>query len=494
MPPSFRLFASRLAPTLALAFFAPLGGCDVGPDYHAPTLEIPTAYRATGATARAAWPRADWWRGFGSATLDRLIADAEAGNFDMRAAVARVRQADAQVRISGAPLLPSFSANAGQTWQREGFAVSGARNAAQFGGKPYIESRTYNLGLSVSYEVDLWGRVRAQQENAEASALYSRFDQQTVALTTVTSVANTWFQALAYQDRLDVLHRNLRDAQEILQAIQGRLSVGTASQLDVAQQASLVAGLRAEEPGFRSSLEQQLIGLGILTGQPPESITAEPGTLTTLSLPELDPGLPSALVERRPDVQAAEAQLIAANANIKAARANFFPQLSLTGSGGWESTALTALTGPGTIIASVTSSIAQSIFDNGLKRGQYELAKGQYDELLADYRKAVVQALTDVDNALVAYRYATEQERLERDAVTVAQQASDIARAQVAAGTSDIVTALQAQTTLFSDLDTLAQIRLARFQALLDLYKALGGGWTKDDVIAPPSTIYHGIL
>jgi NodT family efflux transporter outer membrane factor (OMF) lipoprotein len=235
-------------------------------------------------------------------------------------------------------------------------------------------------------------------------------------------------------------------------------------------------------------------GLGILVGRPPQSITVTPGTLSTLSLPEVAPGLPSELLERRPDVASAEAQLIAANANIRSARANFFPQVTLTGQAGLQSTALTSLFNPGSELFSLAGSVTQTIFDNGLKRGQYEQYKGKYDELVADYRKAVVQAFTDVQNGLDSYRLATEQEDLERQAVAVAQRAADIAKAQVAAGTSDIVTALQAENTLFTDLDTLAQVRLTRFQALLNLYKALGGGWSKSDVKAPPSTIYHGIL
>ncbi len=487
---SGRRHAGPAAPALALlGFAAALGGCNLGPDYTPPGIEVPAAYRATADSARTAWPSTDWWRGFGSPELDGLIADAQAYNFDIQAAVARVRQADAQVRISGSPLLPTVEGLPQYNYSR-----AGGRIRSPLGSSRSTDTRIYDLGLNASYEVDLWGRLRAQQQSAEASALFSRFDQQTVALTAVTAVASTWFQALAFQDRLDVLHRNLRDAQDILLAIQGRLDAGTVSQLDVAQQAALVAGLLAQEPALRSSLEVQLIGLGILTGRPPESITVRPGTLTALALPEVGAGLPSELLERRPDVQAAAMQLVAANANIRSARANFFPRLTLTGSYGLESAALSGLTGPGTMLLTFVASATQTLFDNGLKGGQYDLTKGQYDELVATYRKTVVQAFTDVDTALTQFRYATEQERLERDAVARAQLAADIVRAQVRAGVSDIVTALQAQTTLFSDLDLLAQVRLARFTALLNLYSALGGGFSPTDVAAPASTIFHGIL
>jgi outer membrane protein TolC len=176
-------------------------------------------------------------------------------------------------------------------------------------------------------------------------------------------------------------------------------------------------------------------------------------------------------------VAAAEAQLIAQNFNIKVARAAFFPSIQLTGAYGFANAALNTLFGPGGTIVSLVAGLAQPLFDGGLLRGQLEQAKGRYDELLANYRKAVIQAFTDVDNALTAWRFTTEQEALQREAVASAQRAADIARAQMQAGTVDITTVLQAETTLFNAQDNLMQIRLARVQALLSLYKALGGGW-----------------
>ena len=182
---------------------------------------------------------------------------------------------------------------------------------------------------------------------------------------------------------------------------------------------------------------------------------------------------------RRPDVAETEAQLVAANANIKVARAAFFPSIQLTGAGGFQSFALSTLFGPGATIGSLAAGLTQPIFDGGTLRGQLEQARGRYDELLADYRKAIVQSFTDVENALTAWRFTTEQEALQQQAVDTARRAATIARAQLAAGTVDITTVLQVETTLFNDEDLLAQVRLARYQALLNLYKALGGGWTR---------------
>jgi NodT family efflux transporter outer membrane factor (OMF) lipoprotein len=472
----------------ALALALLLAGCDLGPDYERPQVELPVAFRATAATEAAAWPSDDWWRGFGSAELNELIDQARAQNLDLAAAIARVRQADAQVRISGAALLPTLGASGNASWTHTSISSSRQSSSSRTGttgssgtsvstGKGAIETHSYSIGLNAAYEVDFWGKNRATQQAARASAVFSRFDQQVVALTVVTSVASTWFSALALADRLDVARRNLADAEQSLAVIRGRLDAGTATALDVAQEEALVAGERAVIPGLRSQLDQQLIGLGILIGRPPEAINLRPGSLTDLSLPPVTPGLPSSLLQRRPDVASAEAQLVAANFDIKAARAAFFPSIQLTGSAGFQNGALTTLFGPGGFLASLAAGLLQPIFDGGLLRGQLELSKGRYEELLADYRKAVLQAFTDVEDALTAWRFTTEQEALQRLAVAAAQRSADIARAQMRAGTVDVTTVLQAETTLFSDQDILAQVRLARFQSLLNLYKALGGGW-----------------
>ena len=451
-----------------------LAACSLGPDYQ----------------TAAAWPSATWWRGFRSDTLDQLITDAMRQNFDIVAAAARVRQADAQLVLSGAALLPSATLNSRAGWSHSYGSVRTANGIAS----GYVESRSYSLAPTISYEVDLWGKLRAIREAAADQALASRFDQQTVALTVVTAVAGTWFQALALQDRIDIANRNLRESQQVLDAITARMSVGTASALDVSQQAALVAGIRAQIPGLQNQLQQQLNALGILLGRPPSAITARPGTLNTLALPPTAPGLPSELLARRPDIAFAEANLRSANANIKVARASFFPDLTLTGQGGWQNIGLGVLFGPGSVFANAAANAAQPLFDNGALSANVALRQAQYDELAANYRKAIVQGFTDVENAITAFNQTTEQEQRLREAVAVAQRAADIARAQMVAGTADITTVVQIETTLFSDLDQLAQIRGQRFAALLALYKALGGGWASDDVTPPDPSLLNGVL
>ena len=521
----------RIARWLVGVLAMSLTGCDMGPDYHAPTLEVPAAYLAAtpagtthpgtadGATqagtpgmpsgmsqnaapggtmpqgvgpslvtAPLGWPSSDWWRGFRSPELNELMTSATAQNFDIAAAMARVRQADAQLRIAGATLFPTLDGSGSSNWQRAG--LSSRSNSAGLGGlgsgssSRVIESRSYAVGLDTGYEIDFWGRNQASRAAAAATSVFSRFDQQTVALTVISDVATTWFTALAYADRLVVARRNLADAEQTLAVIRGRFAAGTANALDIAQQESQVAIERAVIPNLTSQLNQQVIGLGILIGRPPEAVEVRPGTLDTLVLPPVSPGLPSELLRRRPDVAAVEAQLVAQNFDIKVARAAFFPSVQLTGSAGYQAAALGTLFSPGGQILSLAAGLTLPIFDGGTLRGQLELAKGRYDELLADYRKAVIQAFTDVDLALTTWQFTSEQERLQRDAVTTARRAADIARAQMTAGLVDVTTVLTTETTLFNTEDTLVQVRLARFQSLLNLYKALGGGWTQ-----PPGPI-----
>ncbi len=459
----FRFFLYSTLPLLA--------ACTLDTNAPAANLDVPAGFRTAQDSAAPVWPDATWWKGFHSPQLNTLVEQAIANNQDLAAAVARIRQADAQLRIAGAPLLPSLDATAGGGWRQ---------SVNPRGGSP-VEARSYNVGLNVSYQLDFWGSNRAAVEAAQAGALASRFDQQTVAITVVSGVTSTWLSACALQDRLDVARQNLADAERVLAAVRARVSVGTATALDLSQQETLVATQRNVIPGLQSQLEQQLIGLGILTGQPPQNITLRPVSLHSLTMPAVAAGLPSELLQRRPDIAAAEARLAAQNANIRIARAAFFPQIALTASGGWESTALNNLINPSHLVASIAGSLVQSIFDGGQRAGQLELERGRYDELLANYRNTVLQGFTDVENALIALRYAVEQERLINQSVALARRSATIARAQMEAGTVDIITVLTIQQSLFNNLDQLAQVRQTRALALVNLYKALGGGWHAPD-------------
>ncbi len=465
---------------LSLALLLSLGACDMGPEYRRPGAEVPAAYRATQDSAQAAWPSADWWTGFSSPELNELIQAAQVYNFDIVAAAARVRQADAVTRIATAALFPSLTGGGSASWQHTGVNTSGR---TRVGGPSTAssESRNYGFGLDASYVIDFWGRNRSATAAAEADAVASRFDQQTVALAVVTSVASTWFTALALADRLAVAQSNVSGFERTLAAIRGRFEAGTASALDLAQQETVVAIGRAVLPNFRNQLEQQMLGLGILTGRPPEAITVRPTTLTEIALPPVTAGLPSDLLTRRPDIAAAEAALVAANYDIKAARAAFFPTIQLTGSAGYQAGALNAILLPGSALASLAAGLTAPLFDGGALRGRLELSRARYEELEAQYRKAIVQAFTDVDSALTAWRLTNEQVVLQVRAVEAARRSAAAARAQLQVGTVDITTVTQIEASLFNTEDTLVQVRLARSLAVLNLYKALGGGWTRPD-------------
>jgi multidrug efflux system outer membrane protein len=475
----------------ALPLLALLAGCDVGPDYHRPQVDLPPGFTSGHAMAtRPIWPDAGWWTGFGSSELNQLIADAQAHNFDLRSAVAAVGAADAAVRVAGGALLPvvdgdasaSFSqVNTGDGRTRLGGISSSTTTSdgttSTTIGRGIVDTRTYAATLSASYEVDFWGKNYATFRAAEATAMAARYAAAVTALTVVSEVADTWFQALAYQDEIAVAQRNLRAAQQLLEVEQGRLRAGTASLLDTSQQGALVAQQQATIPNLISLERQQVIALGILVGRPPEEIAIRPGTLTNIPSPAVAPGLPSELLRRRPDVAQAEATLVSATASTRAARAALFPSLVLTGSAGWQSAALNGLFAPQSLIINSAASIAQTLFDNGALSGVVAENRAITREDLAAYEKTVVQALSDVETALTQLRYATEQEALQRLAVQQSEFATTVARAQLSAGTVDITTLINAQQTQLTNENTLVSVRLVRFQALVALFKARGGGW-----------------
>ena len=241
-----------------------------------------------------------------------------------------------------------------------------SRFASPFGHR-YTDTRIYSAELNAAYQVDFWGMNLDALRAAKALALGSRFDAQTVWLTTSSSIATTYFQAAGYRDRLAIAQNNLKSAINVLDYYRGRMSVGTASLLDVSQQEALVAGYRAQIPALQSNYEQERIALGILVGTPPERIAIDPKPLVSLHLPEVAPGLPAELLRRRPDVESAEAQLVAQNQTVRQDVASFFPALQLTAGGGLSSLALSMITGPGTVVANLMSQLTQTIFDNGLE-------------------------------------------------------------------------------------------------------------------------------
>jgi multidrug efflux system outer membrane protein len=453
---------------LILSLTIDAGGCSVAPTYRHPAVATPAAFRNAPDSNSGTWPAADWWRGFGSTQLDELIARAQAGNDDIGAAIARVREADAEARIAGAALLPTLALDASASRQR----------ARQISGGPPLTYNDYSPQLSASYELDFWGKNRAARDAALFAAQASRYDRETVALTVVSSVAMTYFEVLEQRDRLEVARQDLDNAQQVLSGLELEQSVGVATALDVAQQATTVATLNASIPPLAQQLQQDIDALAILIGEAPESMDVG-GSLGELTPPPVVAGLPSQLLVRRPDVAQAEAQLMAANANIGVARAAYFPSIDLTASGGYASTALSSLLLPQSRIFALTAALSQSIFDAGARGGQLAYSRARYAELLSDYHKTVLVALGNVEDALVAAQQTAEQELRQQQAVDTARRAFEFSQLQMQAGTTNVLTVLNTETALFTARDTLVQVKYARLQALVDVYRALGGGWQK---------------
>jgi outer membrane protein, multidrug efflux system len=453
-----------------------LAGCLVGLEKPDAALDVPNAYGVRLRSPDEALPTPDWWRGFHSKQLTDLVEESLTSNLDVAAAIARIVQADAQARIAGAPLLPTVGGNAGYTRSRASQSTSAAVGTPQTIVGP-SERGIYNAGLAASYEIDFWGKNRAALLAAQETAVASRFDREVVALTTVVSVATAYFQVAEAQERLRVARENLAAALRVLKVIQDRFSVGTASQLDIAQQESLAASQRAAIPPLVQTLRQNTATLALLIGRPPVRVSVRAGNIWQIAIPAVTPGLPSDLLTQRPDIREAEAQLAAANANVESARAAFFPSIQLTGQGGYQSSILQNLMRPEAAFFSLAAGITQPIFDGALLQGQFDLQRGKQDELLQNYRKAVINAFTDVEKALVAVQQTAEQERLQREVVRSSRRAFEIAERRLREGTVDLVTVLQTQQTLFQALDNLAQVRLARLQAVVSLFQALGGGW-----------------
>jgi NodT family efflux transporter outer membrane factor (OMF) lipoprotein len=469
---------------VALGLTLPLGGCFLGSEQVIAAIDIPKFYRAGPRKPDAALPSVVWWRGFRSRELTDLIEEALTSNFDVAVAVARIVQADAQSRIAGAPLLPAVDFNASGTRSRA--SQSTGSTAGSTGSRGRSERTTYNVALNASYELDFWGKNRAAMRAAEETAVASRFDREVVALTTVVSVANAYFLVLAAQDRLRIARDNIAAATRVYNLIKERFDVGTASQLDLAQQESVLNNQRASIPPLQQVLRQNLATLAVLIGRPPERVTIRVTGMSRLAIPPVTPGMPSDLLGQRPDIREAEALLAAGNANVESARAAFFPSIQLTGDGGYLSSALKTLLRPESAFFNLAAGLTQPLLDGGLLQGQFDLQKGRQEELLQLYRKAVVNGFADVERALIAVRQTAELERLQREVVRSTRQAFEIAESRLREGTVDLITVLNTQQALFQAQDALAQARLSRLQAVVALFQALGGGWQKPPKEAPP--------
>ncbi len=473
-------------PTFGWAFLLPvvLSGCLADNDLLvAETPALPATFAAA-AAAHPAEPVREWPRVFGSSELVSLTRSAEAENLDIAAATARIRQADAAAQIASAGLFPQLSGT-------EDASRALSPGTLRFKDPPFSGSvgNRFSLGLSASYVVDLFGRNRSIAESANLGAEASRFDRDAVAVATVASVANLYLQLLAAQDRLRLAGENIRTAEQVLEAIRARLAVGTATELDVAQQESVLANERASVPALDQTIQQTRNLLAVLVGRTPESMRVIGGSLDRLAIPRVQAGVPSQLLLRRPDIAAAELRLSSEKASVEAARLAFFPTISLTGGVSLESLVLKNLFRPEALAASLAQGLTQPIFSGGSLEGQLEQARGRQVELLQDYRKAILTALSDVENALIAIQQTQSHEKLQLVVVASARRAYQITQVRLREGTIDVVTLLNTQQTLFQAQDQLTQVRLQKFAAYVSLFQALGGGWARDTVVMADGVI-----
>jgi outer membrane protein, multidrug efflux system len=430
--------------------------------------EVPAAFDNGTPSGPAAWPSKDWYHGFASPELDALITQAASANLDLAAARARLTQADARARQAGAAILPSVDALGNGNFLA-GRSANGSAHELD-----------WSALLSMSYEVDFWGKNRATANAARLLDTAARADRDTLALTTLAGVADGYFELLSIRERLRLADSNLDTARGLLEVVQVRFNAGASDPVTLATQRSVLASARLALPELRQREAQALTALALLVGRPPEGFQVADAALDALAEPQITAGLPVELLTRRPDVYSAEANLRAADADLVAARAAMLPSLTLTAAGGIQNPAMnaavTALTGTGPGL-NLGAGLMQSIFDHGRLRAVRDESRAKDAELLASYRQAILAALVDVENALAAIHNLDDAREFQTENLAQSQQAFDGAQLRYRQGAGDFLAVLDAQRTLYAARDQYSQYQLARLQARVALCKALGGGW-----------------
>lgn len=461
----------RLSLTLLAA--ALLCACATTPPPMAATAPaLPAQWGSPSDAGAAGTISPDWWRSLGSAELDALVQAAQAQSLDAAAAAARLRQAEATARQAGAALLPALTAS-----------LDAGRQARFSGGSSTdgTAANRYAAGFAASYEIDFWGRQRAGQDSALARLQASAFDQGTVGLTLTAAVADAWLRLVGGRERLAIAVLNLHSAERVLGLVDARARAGAATPLEQAQQRGLVAAQRQAIEALRQQVQGQHTALAVLLGQAtPPAVRTD--SLAGLQPPAIGAGLPAELLVRRPDVARAEAQLAAAHADLQAARAALLPRITLGAGLGVGAERLgRAFDHP---LYSLAAGLTAPIFDGGRLAAGADIQEARRDELLAQYRAAIVAAVGDAEVALQAVAGTDAQTAAQAQVLEQAQQAHALAQVRYRAGADTLLTLLDAQRTLYAAQDQAAQLRQARLMASVALYKALGGGWQPPTVAA----------
>ncbi len=465
---------------LALSISGVLSGCLLGPDYARPQVDLPERFNAQ--TSETPTPRtimsptaaavalADWWTLFNDPVLNDLVANAQKNNADVQIAVARLGQAQALARQAGAALYPTLNLTASGVRASTGTAVS----ASGVG----LQTNTSQVGLVTSYEIDVWGRVRRNIESATAVATASQYEQDSVRLTISALVTNTYLRLRALDAQTSVVSNSVKTRENSLRVAQAKLDGGLVSPIDVSQARAAKAASEAtlsELTRQRAIVQNQL---GILTGQ--LQLSLAPVDLRGLPIPPIPPaGIPSTLLESRPDVNRVEQELTAANARIGVATANFFPTLSLTGVFGAQSVDFSAFLSGQSAVWSAGLGLLQPIFSGGSLTARLDFAKAQQQEVLGNYVKVVRNAFGEVGDALVSVHQTLQTELFLTEQVAAATKAQELATVRYEAGYVDYLNVLEAQRVQNEANLAFVLNRSLRLQAGVDLFKALGGGWNK---------------
>jgi multidrug efflux system outer membrane protein len=467
----------QLSVLILCAIVVWFAGCAVGPNYRRPDVSVPASYRGQlDLQADSQAPKRDpalgdeeWAKVFQDQALQGLIRAALQNNYDVRIAAARVQQARAQLGITRADQFPTLSA---------GGNITSQRNSAS-GPIPGFQLTQGQLGLSALWNLDFWGRYRRATEAQRAKLLAQEWAQRAVISSLIAHVASGYFQLRELDLELEISKRTLASRSESLKLTAMRTEHGIDTMLDQRQTEQLVYTAAAQVPDLERQIEQEENALSILLGNNPGAIPRGMELTEQPHAPEVPAGLPSELLERRPDVLEAEENLVAANAQIGVARAAYFPQISLTGSGGYQSSALSNLfTGPAGIW-NFGGSFTQPIFEAGRLRSNVRLAEAQRQEMLWSYQQTIQGAFRDVSDALVAYRKNREFRIQEEKLTEAARDAAQLSEQRFNAGATDYLEVLTNETNYFSDELTLAQAQFNELQALVQLYQALGGGWQR---------------
>ena len=460
---------------VVLAVAATTGGCLVGPTYTRPPVAEPPRFKSPAPAAGETTLPEEWWRLYRDSDLDRLIAMANASNQTLVQAVARVDEARALARVAGSFRYPTVTVHAVHTRQR-----TSVNRVSQFSGQPVGSSATFNdwlVPVDLSYEVDVWGRVRRSVQAARAAAVASGDDEAVIRLSVQADVAQFHYTLRSLDAQLDVLARTVQAYREEVRVLSVQVNTGIASPIVLNQaQAQLQSTLAQQNDVARARADEEH-ALAILCGQPAPSFAVASNPQGDSAPPGVPPGLPATLLLKRPDVAEAEQNIVAANAQVGVATANLYPTFGLTGTAGFESGALGSLFEWQSSLWSIAEGITAPIFEGGRLRANLAATKAQYRQVVAAYVNQVLIAYGDVEDALTDLHALTDEVANLREAVAASENYLRLAQVQYRSGLVDYLTVIDAERTLLSNQLGLAQSLNSQMSASIHLIKALGGGW-----------------